>query len=204
MTNPTQRAIAQAIQPERDTQPMPVSVAFKTATGYNEIDGVRYPALASVVAGDWCAVEYIGNQILIRGPVIRTTDTVTVDRLVHAVGTSAQTGFNNTAAQMSGCSVTFTADASRKYRTIVHLPRVDQITLAGFVYLIIGDASATITNGSVITLSAAASGSVTTESIETGLSGSVTRVGWLRTTSGTANTVTGYLPIISVEDVGPA
>lgn len=124
--------------------------------------------------------------------------------LASNVGSGAQTGFGSSAGELLGCAVAWTANPARKYRTIVHLPRVDQATAAGFVYLSIWNATTAITNGSLIRLDAGSSGFLINEVIETGLSGAQTRIGRLRTTSGSASTIAGYLPTISVEDVGPA
>jgi hypothetical protein len=115
---------------------------------------------------------------------------------------SAQSGVGSTTTDITGLTVTFTAEVSRLYRTTLVIARLDQITTAGTV-------NATIATGANVALAvfstsiaAGQFGNIAAVHFESGISGSTTRKGRLATTAGTVSTV--YAPYLVVEDLGLA
>jgi tRNA G26 N,N-dimethylase Trm1 len=123
----------------------------------------------------------------------------------HGYASVAQSGIAATATDITSCTTTFTADASRRYRTMLQIPRVDQATALGTVITEIVDAAAATLRATRLTLGIGEFGSLVVVLIETGLTGSTTRKATLRTTAGTVSTAgssVGSLPLIVVEDIG--
>jgi hypothetical protein len=115
---------------------------------------------------------------------------------------SGQTGIGSTVTDLTGVSVTFTAEASRLYKTTLIIPRLDQITTTGVVTGHIANAASTSVMSAVVSITAGQFSNLTVTLLESGIAGSTTRKGRLATSVGSVNTVGG--PFIIVEDLGPA
>lgn len=123
----------------------------------------------------------------------------------QAVTTTDQNNFAGP-VNLSGLTASWTAIATRRYKTSLWLPRVTQNTSQGLAAVQIYDnAGATTIRQSAKTLVAGASSDFSVNSSETGLTGAVTRRGRASTTAGTmscVNSTAGGAQII-VEDTGP-
>jgi hypothetical protein len=119
--------------------------------------------------------------------------------------TAAQTGITSE-TNVTGVSVTFTADSTRIYKTTIFSSTVLQNTAQGYPTLIIADgANAQKTFGQVL-LAPGFQAPLIATITETGLSGSTTRKGRASTTAGTLTlgaTATSPMFIV-VEDIGQA
>ena len=109
-----------------------------------------------------------------------------------------------------GVRVTWTADPTRRYRTMLMISRMDQ-TVAGPSNneLSICSSSAGTTRLAVAEMSLAVNGRghLMTWLVESGLSGSVTREGFMEASAGTVNVVANAVEAgsrILVEDIGAA
>lgn len=107
-----------------------------------------------------------------------------------------------TVVDMTGLSVTFTAETGRLYRTTLFIPRLDQITTTAVVTGIIANGSSTLVNSAVVTIASGQFGSLTVVHYESAISGSTTRKGRLQTSAGSVNVV--GTPYLTVEDLGVA
>ena len=125
--------------------------------------------------------------------------------VARASRTSNQSGIS-TITDVTSVTVTFTADATRVYKTTVHVPYCDQATTNGYQDL-------TITDGSNVEKSRSTQYVIVNQgqfmevvAVESGISGSQTRKARFATTAGTANLgATATAPaFILVEDIGPA
>jgi hypothetical protein len=116
--------------------------------------------------------------------------------------TSPQTGIT-TVADITGLTVTFTAVASRLYRTTL-IVAATQLTAAGTSSYVIADAGNTQVNGFSISASTNFSLVAVVVLLETGISGSVTRKGRASTNAGTLTIegAGGVRGSILVEDIG--
>lgn len=121
----------------------------------------------------------------------------------YARASAAQTGIT-TITDITGCTVTWTATSTRLYKILVHFPTWTQNTAAGLWRVFV----TTPANGQVAqalkSTPAGSYDSVVSIHYETGLSGSTTRKVRTETNAGTGDTVSGWLPIIIVEDIGAA
>jgi hypothetical protein len=123
----------------------------------------------------------------------------------QASATANQTGIT-TATDVTGLSVTFTANSTRYYRTTVYVYSSVQNTAAGFPEVRITDGSNVQKQTCVFQLGAGGQAPFHFSVVETGLSGSTTRKARATTTAGTlllAATSTGPMFIV-VEDIGQA
>ena len=128
--------------------------------------------------------------------------------MAYASRTSNQTGVS-AVTDVTGLSVTFTANSTRYYRTTVFVSNLLQITSDGY-------ATMSITDGSNVQKQSGTNYKVVAEGngenpmvlvlIETGLSGSTTRKARLTTSAGTVETRAGTTnpAFIVVEDIGEA
>lgn len=123
--------------------------------------------------------------------------------LGYAAQTASQSGFTSE-TDIAGVSVTFTASASRRYRTTLRVPLADCLsvsTIAAFIY----DTGGRIGQGNE-SIGAGSGTNHTVTTITSGVSGSQTHRGRLVSTGGSATlTASVNVPIwIMVEDIGPA
>jgi hypothetical protein len=122
-----------------------------------------------------------------------------------ASGPSAdQTGITST-VDITGCSVTWTADASRRYRTMLYA-HFSQVTNSGITALSITDAAGTLVKQSQQGQLANTEMSVVVFAIESGLSGSTTRKARAFSNASSLSIegdVAGRRALIVVEDIGP-
>lgn len=122
--------------------------------------------------------------------------------MAHADG-STNSGIGATPTVLTGVSIVFTAESTRRYKTTLVISRVDQITSASVATAVIADAAGAVRGSAVTNIAASGFSNFTVTASETGLSGSITRQGRLSTSAGTINTV-APAPFIWVEDLGPA
>jgi hypothetical protein len=122
----------------------------------------------------------------------------------YAQLTSDQTGFNNTAADITGLTVTWTAVAGRRYRITGHVGCAQQNTAGGFWNLQITDGAGTITALAPHSLAASEQAPVTAFEVVVPGGGSVTRKLRARTNAGTGDVLatSGRTAFILVEDIG--
>jgi hypothetical protein len=123
----------------------------------------------------------------------------------RAAVTGSQTGITSE-TNVTGVSVTFTADPTRIYKTTIFCSTVVQLTAQGYATLIIADAAnAQKTFGQVLLATNFQAPLIATIT-ETGLSGSTTRKGRAFTTAGTLTLSAGATSpmFIVVEDIGAA
>ena len=121
-----------------------------------------------------------------------------------ATQSSAVTGVGATVTDIPGCSVTFTAIASRYYKTTLHVPTLLQSSAAGDATLYVTDAGGSEIRRAMTNIPSGGRAEETVIGYETGLSGAVTRKGRVSTSAGTVATVGGTsAPMIIVEDMGP-
>lgn len=109
-------------------------------------------------------------------------------------------------ASVAGLSVTFTADASRRYRTSFSGELLGSIA-GDLAYVYITDSSNVVKRRFPVVVQAAGATGVTFDLVETGLSGSITRKIRLERNTGTGNvylpaTTTGAQAFILIEDIG--
>lgn len=124
-----------------------------------------------------------------------------------AVLASDQTGIT-TVTDITGVTVTWTADPARAYLITLQVGAADQITTAGTQAAHITDSSNVIKRSASEVQSANARGAYYLSVIESGLTGSQTRKGRFQTSAGTttltATSAASFAPRITVEDIGPA
>lgn len=121
--------------------------------------------------------------------------------------TTDQTGIGVGPTDVTGLSVTWTANSSRYYRVTVYLAPIRQRTAAGIVVPVIADGSNVTKTQANISLGIDAFTSIAIADIETGLSGSVTRKLRIGTTAGTVDVLSATATegnYIIVEDLGEA
>lgn len=121
----------------------------------------------------------------------------------YASATANQSGIT-TATDVTGLSVTFTANSTRYYRTTVYIYSSVQNTAGGFPEVRITDGSNVQKQTCVFQLDAGGQAPFHFSVVETGLSGSTTRKARALTTAGTlllAAASTGPMFIV-VEDIG--
>ena len=124
--------------------------------------------------------------------------------MAFATVSAAQSGIS-AEVDVTGLSVTFTAESSRLYLTVVNL-HVQQLTSTGGIVLRIADGAGTQVQACSENAPANDSRAFHLEHHETGLSGSITRKARISTSAGTC-TIQGSAnthPIIRVIDLGPA
>lgn len=115
--------------------------------------------------------------------------------------TAQQTGIGATPTDVTGCSVTFTAQAARTYRTTAWVV-TRQSAVAGEHYAVIADAINTNLKSAAFTVPASGAATPHIELIETGLTGTNTRKLRVNGTAGTLNTnLPPYDAFIVVEDI---
>lgn len=123
----------------------------------------------------------------------------------YAQATANQTGIT-TEVNVTGLSVTFTADSTRYYKTTIYTFSVQQNTAAGYAEFKITDGSNVQKQNGVIYQLAGVQSPMCVTVVETGLSGSVTRKARALTNAGTlllAASATAPMFIV-VEDIGQA
>jgi hypothetical protein len=118
--------------------------------------------------------------------------------------TSDQAGIT-TVVDITGLTTTFTAISSRLYRVTLYAS-VFQVTTAGFATISITDSAGTVLRQGMVDLIVSGRGVLTVVSLETGLSGSITRKGRAATSAGTVTVLGTSLRFAAliVEDLGPA
>jgi hypothetical protein len=123
----------------------------------------------------------------------------------YAQATANQTGIT-TETNVTGLSVTFTADSTRYYKTTIYTFSALQNTAAGYAEFKITDGSNVQKQSGVIYQGAGVQSPLCVSVVETGLSGSVTRKARALTNAGTltlAASATSPMFIV-VEDIGQA
>ena len=151
--------------------------------------------MATFVSGEVVTAAKL-NQI--------TTDINSTKRSWYATtNTTDQTGIS-AVADITGLSVTWTADATRLYRISVNVG-LFKATTANFGNVHITDASNVIKLSRSVWMAISDYSQVAVDWIESGLSGSVTRKARADAGSGTINIINSFTRngIIMVEDIGP-
>ena len=123
----------------------------------------------------------------------------------YAQATANQTGIT-TETNVTGLSVTFTADSTRYYKTTIYTFSALQNTAAGYAEFRITDGSNVQKQNGVIYQAAGVQAPMCVSVVETGLSGSVTRKARALTGAGTlllAASSTAPMFIV-IEDIGQA
>lgn len=122
----------------------------------------------------------------------------------YVVSSTADSGIS-TVTDITGLTVTWTAEAARLYKITVFV-QVLQSSSTGLAVVTITDGSNTQKAAAGRTLGAAEYGAMNLTLLETGLSGSTTRKARLTTDAGTVETIgdANDHPLIIVEDVGIA
>lgn len=123
----------------------------------------------------------------------------------YASATANQSGIT-TATDVTGLSITFTANSTRYYKTTFYTFSALQNTAAGYPEIRITDGSNVQKQSGVIYLGAGEQAPMFVSVVETGLSGSTTRKARAVTTAGTlllAASSTSPMFIV-VEDIGQA
>ena len=126
-------------------------------------------------------------------------------RIVAASQTTSQSGIGTTATDLTGLSVTFTATSSRFYRITLFLPTIIQGTGASGITAYITDSSNNVKGDSAVSIpSTSFRAPLTVLTLETGLSGSITRKGRLNGSADVCQMlVSATSPaFILVEDLG--
>ena len=125
--------------------------------------------------------------------------------MAYAAATSNQTGITAT-ADITSLTVTYTAVATRYYRTTVYLPDAFQVTANSQSIYTIADGSNTVKQLGNFFMLATEHNGVTLTLIETGISGSITRKARAFTNAGTLTiqSAASSPSYISVEDIGQA
>jgi hypothetical protein len=124
----------------------------------------------------------------------------------YANRTSNVTGIGTTAADITGLTLTFTADSTRIYRTTVYVPYAEQATTAGYTDLLITNSANSQLQACTQYLIVAQGSGFIAQLVETGVSGSTVRKARAKTTAGGVTFVaTSSNPMqITVEDIGEA
>ena len=123
----------------------------------------------------------------------------------YASATANQSGIT-TETNVTGLSVTFTANSTRYYKTTVYTFSAQQNTTAGYAEIRITDGSNVQKSSGVIYQLAGVQAPMCVSVVETGLSGSTTRKARALTNAGTlllAASATSPMFIV-VEDIGQA
>jgi hypothetical protein len=126
--------------------------------------------------------------------------------MAYAEETGDQSGVT-TVVDLTGLSATWTADPTRVYLTVLHIPRLLKNTAAGTVTGSITDPSNSPLTSSLLTLGAAEYGFMVVQVREAGLSGVTTRKGRIVTSGGgdlDIESAVGRPSFIMVSDVGAA
>lgn len=120
--------------------------------------------------------------------------------------TTDQTGIGSSYTTITGMDITWTADSTRIYRLIAHLPLQQQNTAAGYIQGVITDGSNAIKQFATNTIDAGRNSSITLVLVEAGLSGSTTRRLRLATQGGTVDFLVDatYPATFVIEDIGRA
>ena len=148
--------------------------------------------------------SFTAGQILTAAQM-NTIRTAPFGFVARASRTSNQTSIS-TIVDVGSVTVTFTADASRVYKTTLHAPYNEQASTAGFQGLTITDGS-NVEKGRATQYGVVGQGSfLHVVAVESGISGSQTRKGRIATSAGSMTlTATATAPcFILVEDIGPA
>ena len=105
---------------------------------------------------------------------------------------------------LTSCTVTFTADPTRRYKTTLMIPWL-QVAAGNALYAIIGDAGGTYIRQQLFNFSGAGHAGYNVVAIESGLTGSITRRGRVSSNTGnvTVPLAADTAPQILVEDIGP-
>ena len=125
--------------------------------------------------------------------------------MAYASATANQTGIA-AAADVTGLSVTFTANSTRIYVTSVYIGYAEQLAAAAYPEVRIVDGSNVEKARATKYLTAGVGDGFWVRVVETGLSGSVTRKARAQTSSGSLTITAGatYPNQILVEDIGEA
>jgi hypothetical protein len=123
----------------------------------------------------------------------------------YAQVTANQTGIT-TETNVTGLSVTFTADSTRYYKTTIYTFSALQNTAAGYAEFKITDGSNVQKQSGVIYQLAGVQAPLCVSVVETGLSGSVTRKARALTNAGTLTLAASSTSpmFIVIEDIGQA
>jgi hypothetical protein len=123
----------------------------------------------------------------------------------YAQATANQTGIT-TETNITGLSVTFTADSTRYYRTTLYVAYGEQQTSANYPVVSIADGSNNIKQSHTMYQLASQGDAFCVVVVETGLTGSTTRKGRARTPTGSLTLAAGATTpmFIVVEDIGQA
>lgn len=124
--------------------------------------------------------------------------------VARAVQPGPQSGIGTVDTDITGCTVTWTADPTRRYRLSARIT-VQKIASAGDMYAHITDAANTKLIGALVTGVVNAWQPLYVDTVQSGLSGSQTRKLRCITTAGTmstAGTAPEYGGYIFVEDIG--
>lgn len=148
--------------------------------------------------------DYVSNWPTVSQSVANAIDTNAFGIIALANKTSAQGSIGSTEVDISSLSVTWTAYSARSYRITMYLGYLSLASAAGYIQAKITDSSNTQKQFGTQTIDAGRDTQIVVMSIESGLSGSVTRKGRISAQGGSL-TVQGDSTrpaYIMVEDLG--
>lgn len=148
--------------------------------------------------------DYVTNYPTTSLALANAVDTNAFGIVALATKTADQTGIGSAGANISSLSATWTAYSARYYRTTLVIPWNRQQTSASYWTVQLRDGGTTVKQTAIFSRGSGDFAPVVLQLIETGLTGSTTRQGWISTAAGTVDiTATGgSVPQIVVEDLG--